>query len=151
MMHFQRVPSLCTDTQGPAYKRWSAKVRATPWTAFLPPTSLGPQVEENPFTNNAQITQQLPRTSAVWAHEIAMWPPEERLLKSSKFKNYVFILAYGNPKSGSCYLWKSTAPLTTYRKPAALHSIHILWTPSGIWVFCREILCKESVVSKPPQ
>lgn len=65
-----------------------------------------------PFTNNAHI--KLPRTSAVWAHKTATWPPEERLLQSSIFKNYISVLACGNPKSGSFYFWKRTAPLTYY-------------------------------------
>lgn len=138
-MHFQRVPSLYTDAHG---QRCSTKVRATPWTAFLPPKSLGPQVKGNPLYQQCthQITWQLPRTSAVWAHKQS--GPLRRGCCSPQYSKIIF----------SCWpvdIFKAAASTSenvplTYYLPVALHSLHMLWTPAEILIFHREILCKES-------
>lgn len=106
-----------------------------------------------------QTTQELSKTSVVWAHKTTTCrhppPPSWRKLLRSWYSR--IICSYGPTEvlkvASSFYLWKVTASpyLLPIVKSAVLHSIHLLRTLTAIYRFYREISYKKSVVSKPLQ
>ena len=137
------------------------QVKASPWDNSLLFTvcstthKSGTSGERDPpyQQRTNKIIQQLPKTSVFWAHKTITWSPGRRLLQSwysrimfSYCPTEVLKVAFTSASE------KAQPPLlTTYSKPAALHSTHLLRTLTGIHRFYRERLCKKSVASKPLQ